>query len=162
MGAGRSSLRHALWAMDIAAFVLSLIAIGISAVAAGYARRQALSSEDSAREITRSADAAQEVASYQRDDVEHSRVDFVLAHFGDAAHMLSHLGTDIAYGVNVDAGDLRVDGEMYDFKVFPPGHAEPIYLSRSMATVTSHVTVSWHQVPDLSDEKRTRYLYVNR
>jgi hypothetical protein len=36
------------------------------------------------------------------------------------------------------------------------------YLSRSMATVTSHVTVSWHQVPDLSDESRTADLYVNR
>jgi hypothetical protein len=113
--------------MDIAAFVLSLalIAIGISAVAARYARRQALASEDSAREITRSADAAQEAASYQRDEVEHNRVVFVLEPPGGAAHMLSHLGTDIAYRVNVDAGDLRVDGEVYDFEEVAPGQVEP-------------------------------------
>jgi hypothetical protein len=148
--------------MDIAAFVLSLIAIGISAVAAGYARRQALASEDSAREGTRSADAAQEVTSYQRDDVERSRIVFVLEPSGGDTHMLSHKGTDIAYDVHVDAGDLRVDGEVYDFKEFSPGQAERIYLSPSLASVTSHVTVSWHQVPDLSDEKRTTRLYVNR
>lgn len=148
--------------MDIAAFVLSLIAIGISALAAGYARRQALASEDSARESTRSADAAQEVASYQRDEVERNRVDFVLEPSGGDTHMLSQQGTDIAYGVNVDAGDLRVEDEVYDFEVFPPGQAERIYLSPSMATVTSHVTISWHQVPDLSDERRTARLYVIR
>lgn len=155
-------MRHAQWAMDIAALVLSLIAIGISALAARYARRQALASEDSARESTRSADAAQEVVSYQRDEVEHSRVDFVLEPSGGEAHTLSHRGTDIAYGVNVDAGDLRIDGEVYDFEEFPPGHSERIYLSPSRATVTSHVTVSWHQVPELSDERRTARFYVNR
>ena len=127
-----------------------------------YARRQALASEDSARESTRSADAAQEVVSYQRDEVEHSRVDFVLESSGGEAHTLSHRGTDIAYGVNVDAGDLRIDGEVYDFEEFPPGHSERIYLSPSRATVTSHVTVSWHQVPELSDERRTARFYVNR
>jgi hypothetical protein len=148
--------------MDIAAFVLSLIAIVISVFAAWYARRQALAAEDSARDSTRSADAAQEVVSYQRDDVERSRVVFVLEPSGGDTHMLSHQGTDIAYGVHVDAGGLRVDGEVYDFEEFPPGQAERIYLFPSLASVTSHVTVSWHQVPDLSDERRTARLYVNR
>lgn len=59
--------------MEIAAFIVSLLALGVSLVAAGYARRKTLAAEDSAAEARRSADAAQEAISYQREELELER-----------------------------------------------------------------------------------------
>jgi hypothetical protein len=148
-------------AVEIAAFVLSLIAVGIAAVAARYARRGALASEDSARESTRSADAAQEVVSYQRDEVERNRLVFVLRRTtSDDTYVLQNAGTDFAYGVHVDVGDMIVDADATDYDEFPPGHSEEYMLLFHLGTETTHMTVTWHQQADRSDEERQVRLYV--
>jgi hypothetical protein len=147
--------------MEIAAFVLSLIAVGIAAVAAGYARRGALASEDSARESTRSADAAQEAVSYQRDNVERSRVVFTLRPTAsNDTYVLKNVGTDTAYGVHVDVGDLLVESTATNFDEFPAGRAEEYLLLFFLGAETTHMTVKWHQQADRSDEERVARLYV--
>ena len=56
--------------VEIAALIVSLVALGVSFVTAGYTRRKTLAAEDSAADARRSADAAQEAISYQRDELE--------------------------------------------------------------------------------------------
>jgi hypothetical protein len=148
--------------VENAAFAFSVIAVGVAAVAAWYARRQAHAAEDSARESRRSADAAQEAVSYQRDQIERDRVVFTLDQTSRGIYVLTNQGTDIAYAIDLDAGDLAAAGEVYSFEQFPPGHTEPIYLVLVAENATTHVTISWHQHQDRSDGKRTDRLYVNR
>jgi hypothetical protein len=146
--------------MEVASFVLSLVAIGIAAVAAGYARRGAMASEDSARESMRSADAAQEAISYQRDDVERNRVVFSLEPVGHDGHLLRNDGTHSAFGVHVDTGGLGVDNPITDYDEFRAGQVEEYMLLLTMGVRTTHVTVTWHQQADRSDEQRRVELYV--
>jgi hypothetical protein len=148
--------------MEITSLVVSVLALVFAGGAVWYARGQKLAASASAREAKRSADAAVEAVGYQRREVERSRVVFVLEPSGGAAHLLTHQGTDDAYAVDVEVGDMYVDGEVYDFEVFRAGQTEPIYLSPGMAPGMRHVMVSWHQLPDLSDERSTTYLYVGR
>jgi hypothetical protein len=153
--------------METASFVISIIAAVFAGGAVWYARgqkaaadRSARASEQSAQAAIQSADAAHETVGYQRADVERSRVVFVLEYVGSAAHLLSNTGTDPAYGVHVDTGDLGIGGEVTDYDVFGPGQTEEVLLSPSLASTTTHVEVSWHQQPDRSNQRRTVRLYA--
>lgn len=139
--------------MDIASLVIS----GLSALAAGiavlFARRSALASK-------RSADAAADMATIDRERREEevaealrNRVRFKLEQVSRDSWVLTNVGTNSAYGVHVDTGDLHVDeSAQYDFDEFPAGHPERYLLLRTMGTMTGHVLVTSHHQPDCSDE----------
>jgi hypothetical protein len=93
--------------VEIAAFIVSLLALGVSLVAAGYARRKTLVAEDSAAEARRSADAAQEAISYQREELGRERrarrvppadlLDLIRGLHNDFTHIISNEGRDAVW-----------------------------------------------------------------
>jgi hypothetical protein len=146
--------------MDAAALAISIIALGVSAASVWYTRRSSHASEDSAREARRSADAVQEATSYQRDEVERRRINFVLERVGQHSYAVHNYGTDTAFGVHVETADLGMGDEIADFDEFGPGHAEQLILARGLDSTTTHIKVSWYRQPDLSDEAQSKRLLV--
>lgn len=115
-------------------------------------------SEDTAGHEARSADAAQEAVSYQRDEIERSRVDFRFEHVNNHRYVLRNAGTHSAHGVTVDLGDLDGDEPVTTFGEFPAGHREPYLIQRLLDQTTTHVVVTWHYHPDDSDPQVTHLL----
>jgi len=148
--------------MDIASFVISCFAAVAAGAAVWYGRGQKRAADRSAAEAKRSADAAAEMAEVERArraeevaETERRRVRFELVPEGGSAHVLINTGTDAAYGVHVDTGNLGVMGEDTDFEVFEPGDQHRFLLSRRVdADLVEHVVVTWHHRPDRSDERR--------
>ena len=58
--------------------------------------------------------------------------------------MLQNVGTDTAYGVHVDVGDLLVDAPATDFDEFPSGHSEEYLFLFHLGTESTHIAVTWH------------------
>ena len=100
------------------------------------------------------ADAAEEAVGYQRSEVEPGRVVLRLRHIGGISYGLVNDGTDTAYGVHVDTGELGVGEQHTDYDELHSGQDVGFLLSPDLATTSRHVTVTWHERPDLSDEKR--------
>jgi hypothetical protein len=62
--------------------------------------------------------------------------------------------------VHVDTGELGVGEHDTDYEELHPGQAEVFFLSPDLASKSRHVTVTWHQRPDQSDEKRAARLII--
>ena len=145
--------------MEIAAFVVSVIALGFSGWALWYKRRETHAAEDAAREAQRAADAAQEAVSYQRDEIERSRVRWELEPLGHGEGLLHNHGTHPAYGVRIEPGEgLGIDGNL-SIDEFPDGHAEP-YIFMPSASSDNKIVVTWHNEPDRSDQVLRRALAI--
>ncbi|HET6752843.1 MAG TPA: hypothetical protein VFH23_02685, partial [Jiangellaceae bacterium] len=69
-------------------------------------------------------------------------------------------GTDTAYAVHVDTGELGVGEQDTDYDELHSGQAEGFFLSPNLATTSRHVTVTWHERPDRSDERRAARLII--
>jgi hypothetical protein len=148
--------------MTIASFVISVLAVVVAAAAVWYGRGQKRAADLSAAEATRSADAAAQVADIERVRREEEvaaakrrRVRFVIVKEGGQAHLLRNVGTDTAYEVHVDTGGMGVQDEITDFDEFEAGSEHRYLLARTMGPgQTDHVVVTWHHLPDRSDEQR--------
>ena len=79
---------------------------------------------------------------------------------GGISYRLVNDGTDTAYGVQVDTGELGIGEQDTAYDELHPGQAEVFFLSPDLATTSRHVTVTWHERPDLSDEKRAARLII--
>lgn len=141
------------WSL-VVSIVSALIALG----ALWYARKSAVASTRSAQAATRSANTAEESLKIQSESErraaeaeERNRVVWSLDHKNKSAYALSNNGTDAAYRVVIDAGDVLVAGET-EFDVFPAGHAVRILLSRTFQSATDTAKVTWHQRPEADDE----------
>jgi hypothetical protein len=145
--------------MEIAALVISLLALSVAGLTALYVKRQADATVDSAGHEARAADAAQESVSYRRDEVERGRVKFVLEPGVNHEYMLINEGTHSAYGVQVDTGCLGIE-PVTEFAEFRDGQAESYLLHGSLGCTTKHVVVTWHFHSDLSDEPQVDRLLV--
>jgi hypothetical protein len=152
--------------MEIAALVIALLSAAGTVWAAWYARAQKVIAKEAAGDAKRSADAAAEVAKIERDRrseevaaADASRVDFELVRRGGDSWLLRNKGTESAFGVHVDPGNLRSRGEM-DFDEFPAREARRYLFVRTLGSdQTDHVLVTWHHLPDLSDPPRQQKLY---
>lgn len=79
--------------MAVAALIVSMLAVVISGLSVWYVRRQTLAAEDAAADARRSADAAAEAVSFERDEADRNRVDFRLVHaHGKAVYVLRNDG----------------------------------------------------------------------
>lgn len=159
--------------MEIAAFVVSCVAVLIAAGALWYARgqkeaadRSAKAAEGSEVSAAKSAEAAAETAAIERArradelaDADRSRVRWSLVHVGREEWVLTNEGTDSAYGVRVSAGPVSIDGSV-ELDEFPSDHAEPYMVLRDMDAYTDRIEVTWHQRADLSDEQQRRELIL--
>ena len=159
-GCGPLSVARCSAAMETASFVISIIAALFAGGAVWYARGAKIAAADSAREAKRSADAAEEAVGYQGTEVEPGRVVVRLRHVGGISYRLVNDGTDTAYGVQVDTGELGIGEQDTAYDELHPGQAEVFFLSPDLATTSRHVTVTWHERPDLSDEKRAARLII--
>ncbi|MBA0126321.1 hypothetical protein H0B56_12285 [Haloechinothrix sp. YIM 98757] len=146
--------------------MVSLAALLISAGALWYSRGQKLAADRSARAAEESATAAAETADIDKarraeelDNAERNRVVWRLEHTGDMWYRLINCGTESAYGVQIDAGELIVE-EAGPFGEIASDGAEPLLLARSWASNADRIVVTWHHQPDLSDEPRYRELLV--
>lgn len=149
--------------MDVAAFVVAVVAALISGLAVWYARGQKKAADRAATEARRSADAAEEATGFKRAEVERNRVVFRLDPVRGNQHVLSNAGTDTAYGVHVDLRALYVRGDpgRCEFDEFPSGYAERYPLAGDGRTRATHIGVTWHHEPDRSDEPQSQELYVD-
>lgn len=145
--------------MEIIAIAVSGLAALFTAGSMWYAKGQKDAASRSADEAKRSSDAALEAVAYQRAEVERNRVRFVLEHMSNQAYLIRNEGTDPAYAVHVDVGDLGVHGQQTEFEEWPADHAEKFILARTLDSTTTHVEVTWHYEPDHSDsQQRARLL----
>lgn len=128
-------------AVEEAAFVVSVFALVVSALAVWHSRR--------------SANASVEATGYKRDEVERNRIRFVLHRVAPGTFALRNLGTDTAYRVEVDVGQFKSLGPNR-FDVFGSGHSERIILDRILGCTTTHVGVTWHRLPDGTDPQSVR------
>ena len=151
--------------MTVASFVLSCFALVVAGIAVLYAHRQTRAAEQSAAESKRSADAAADMAKIEQErraeevaEAERHRVRFELEHQSRSAYLLRNVGTDSAYGVNVETEVLVSRGEV-DFDEFRAGDAHK-YLLTSTWGGPDHIVVSWHHRPDRSDVPQSTKLYL--
>jgi hypothetical protein len=147
--------------MDGAALAVSVLAVLIAAASAWFTLGQKRAAEDAVAEARRSADAAQEAVSYDRDEVERNRIRFELSHVDKSRYAIRNEGTDTAYCVRFDLGGAGVQGGgETEFETFESGQAESFILAQSLQRRVTHVVVKWHQRPDCSDEPRQAKLLV--
>lgn len=149
--------------VTVASFVISCLAVVAAVGAVWYSRGQKRAAEQAAAEARRSADAAAEVATIERDrraeevaEADRLRVRFELEHQSGQAFLLRNVGTEIAYGVHVDTEGLGTGGEVEDFEKFSPDDAHRYLLSSTLdCDGTERVLVTWHHRQDRSDEPRS-------
>jgi hypothetical protein len=170
--------------METASLVISIIAALFAGGAVWYARGAKKAAADAAEEAVTwyarsrwtigalgairaargakiaAADAAEEAVGYQGAEVEPGRVVVRLRHIGGISYRLVNDGTDTAYGVQVDTGELGVGEQETDYDELHSGQAVEFLLSPNLATTSRHVAVTWHERPDLSDEKRAARLII--
>lgn len=147
--------------MDGAALAVSVLALLVAAASAWFTLGQKRATEDAVAEARRSADAAQEAVSYDRDQVEHNRIKFVLYHVNKSRYAIRNEGTDTAYRVRFDLGGAGVQGSgETEFETFEPDQAESFMLAQSLNRQVTHVGVTWHQRLDYSDEPNRAKLLV--
>ncbi|MCK9876604.1 hypothetical protein MXD59_12585 [Frankia sp. Ag45/Mut15] len=164
--------------MDTAELVVSIVTVVAASIyshsqrriavrAAEAAERAADEARRAADEARRSADAEEEATRIEQErradelaDAERRRVVFRLRPLGKDNHALHHSGTDSAYGVHVDIGDLDSAGRQTDFDEIPPGLDHLLYLSQGFETATTHIVVSWHLRPDRSDSQQSVKLLI--
>ena len=140
-------------AMETASLVISIIAALFAAGAVWYARGAKIAAADTAR------GGGGEVG-YQRAEVGRGRVVLRLRHIGGISYRLVNDGTDTAYAVHVDTGELGVGEQDTDYNELASGQAVGFFLSPNLAATSRHVSVTWHQRPDRSDEKRAARLII--
>ncbi|MET9225617.1 hypothetical protein [Lentzea sp. NPDC003310] len=149
--------------MTVAAFVISCLGFVVACLAAWYGRGQKRAAENSAKEAKRSADAAVALAEVEAArraeemaESERGRVRFLLDHEGGQRYLLRNVGTDTAYGVQVDSDGMGVQDEITEFAEFEAQTEHRYFLVRTLGTAANaRVTVSWHLAEDLSDEPRS-------
>ncbi|KPM55688.1 hypothetical protein ACG83_10405 [Frankia sp. R43] len=157
--------------MAIAAFVVACLALLASAASAWFARGQKHAADLAVAEAQRAADAAAETVRIEQarraDEVaeaERNRVRFELIPdiaSNGATWYLQQAGTDTAYGVHVDTGDLLgSSGQVTTFNEFPAGDQQQLVLLRTTDTTTERIEVTWHQRPDHSDPQQSVSLLV--
>ncbi|MCM3886150.1 hypothetical protein [Frankia sp. R82] len=164
--------------MSIAALVISIVTAvaalfysdsqrRIAVRAAATADRAVDEARRAADEARRAADAAEEATRIERErrtdelaDAERQRVVFELRPDSGDNYVLHQAGTDTAYGVHVDIGDLDSAGRQTDFDEIPPGLDHLLYLSQGFETATTHIVVSWHLRPDRSDSQQSVKLLI--
>lgn len=145
--------------MDIAAFVVSCLAVVCAAGAVWYARGQKHAADRAATAAEKAASTAIAAEERQQRAEERSRVLWSLTNVNKSKYVLAHEGTDPAYGVHVDAGELLTRGPT-EFDRFPPGHSESYLLSRAFGMSTDRIIVTWHHSQDLSDDQRRQELLI--
>lgn len=93
----------------------------------------------------------------------YSRVCFELRQHSDRLHQLTNNGTHAAYGVTIDhegnvfnyfGKDDAFDGE---FAEFAEGHAEMFF---AMGFGTEFITISWHNDPGKTDDRKSQRLSI--
>lgn len=149
--------------MTVAAFVISCFGLLVACLAAWYGRGQKRAAEKSADEAKRSADAAVALAEVEAArraeevaESERGRVRFVLEHEGGQRYLLQNVGTDSAYGVQVDTDGMGFQDEVTEFEEFEAQTEHRYMLARTMETAgNAQVIVTWHLKEDRSDESRT-------
>ncbi|HEY0641263.1 MAG TPA: hypothetical protein VGD67_26845 [Pseudonocardiaceae bacterium] len=158
--------------MTVAAFVVSCLAVAVSVAAAVIAHQQrrigdrsAAAAEASLREARRASQAAVELAEIEAARraeelaaAEANRIRFDLQYRTGEQYRLVHLGTQTAYGVKVDTQDQGVLGERVDFDEFPAGDFHDYVLAPTDQVENQPVEVTWHELPDLSDEPQRQLL----
>jgi len=146
--------------MITAAFVVSILALLVSCGAVWYARGQQLAAERAARASEVTAELQKQSERRAVEAAERNLVVWTLEPVGRSRHVLHNQGTQSAYGVHVDRGDLVVEGGgTADFDEFPSGHRES-YVLAGGNTPTNSIMVIWHQERDHSDEPRSQQLIV--
>jgi len=169
--------------MDVLALIVSALAALFAGGAAWYARGQKLAADQAAREAGRSADAAersshaaersadaaersadatQEAIEYKRAEAERDRVRFVLETLNRKTHryLLRNEGTHSAYGVHMDAGEMPSEDKHRDFDEFKSLQAEGLVLIAYKGSGKTYIEVTYHLLPDRSDEPRRASLPV--
>lgn len=153
--------------MTVASFVISCLAVIVALAAGWYARGQKLAAEQAATEARRSADAADEMATIERErrtqevaDADRRRVQFELVHQGGHAYLLRNVGTDAAYGVHIDTQGLGTAGEIEEVEEFLPSDSYRYLLASTLdCDGSERVVVTWHHRRDRSDQPRSVKLH---
>ncbi|KPM55904.1 hypothetical protein CcI49_22335 [Frankia sp. CcI49] len=156
--------------MATVAFVVACLAVVAAGFSAWYGRGQKRAADLAATEARRAADAAAEAVRIEQArradevaDAEHRRVRFKLVPTGGQSgslHLLRNTGTDTAYGVHIDTGDLRVANQTLDFDEIKADTEHTLYLARTMRTTTDRIEITWSRSPDHSASQRSVRLLV--
>ncbi|MEX5637225.1 hypothetical protein [Parafrankia sp. FMc2] len=156
--------------MVIAAFVVACLAVVVAAFSAWYGRGQKRAADLAAAEARRAADAAAETVRIEQArraeevaEAERRRVRFELVPVGEqnsGRYILRNSGTDSAYAVHVDTGDLGGGGQATDFDEFKAEEEQMLFLIKTYGTRTEYVEIVWHQNADHSDPQRSVRLLI--
>ncbi|MBA0126467.1 hypothetical protein H0B56_13030 [Haloechinothrix sp. YIM 98757] len=145
--------------MEWFALILSGIAVTLSATAVWYVRDQVRATQLTARAARAAVELQHEIERRTARAAEAAYVLWDLEPVGEDTYLLRNEGSDPAYDVRIDVGDMACRGPVHIME-FPPGHVERYQLFRPLGTVTAALTVTWNQASDLTDEPRTHHLPV--
>ncbi|MDV6014274.1 hypothetical protein [Haloechinothrix sp. LS1_15] len=145
--------------MALLALVLSAVATVLAGVACWHVRQQAFEARYTARAARAAVELQHDLIDRMARAAEAKHVIWDLEPLGEATYLLRNEGTDTAYDVRVDVGDIACRGPVHVGE-FPPGHVERYQLFRPLGTVSDAVTVTWNQSSSLTDEPRTHQLPV--
>lgn len=147
--------------MDIAALIVSIVAVLIAGSAAWYTRGQKVAADRAADAAEASLELAQAVDARALEDAQRVQVVWHLKRTSQQVFVLHNHGTHPAYAVHVDLADLKMSGGGPEhIEEFAAGHAEQYFLARGLGSTTTSIVVTWHQSPDRSDESNKQSLHV--
>lgn len=153
--------------MEIAALVVSCLSALFTGWGVLYSRGLKHASDRSAEAAEESAIAARETTDIDKarradelTEAERNRVVWSLRHIKKIRYRLTNHGTESAYGVQIDTGAARTDGNT-NIEEFPAGHVESYLILQAMGASTDKMMVTWHHQPDLDDEPRQQELPVD-
>lgn len=147
--------------MDIAALIVSFVAVLVAGSAAWYTRGQKVAADRAADAAEASLELARTADARALEDAQRVQVVWQLERTSQQAYVLHNHGTHAAHAVYVDLADLKMNGGGAEYiEEFAAGHAEQYFLARGLSSTTTSIVVTWHQSPDHSDEARKQSLHV--
>lgn len=134
--------------MTIAAFVVSIVAVVVAALAGWWAKV-------SAAAAVRSADAAEAALALEQERAAKYTAPWRLSWLKGDTYALLNDGDENVYGVEVDPGGLPwIKGER-EHDVIHARAPITFMTTRGFTGGSDVITVTWHRTPDLSDDPHT-------
>ncbi|WP_436493204.1 hypothetical protein [Actinokineospora sp. HUAS TT18] len=153
--------------MAVTSLIISILSALLTAGAVWYARGQRNAADKASEAAVRAAAAAAESVELQRlsenrasDAAERGKIDWKLDLVSGQRYILRNAGTHSAFGVHVEQGAVKVEGNETDFPEFPSNHGVELVLAKSYGQVNGPIVITWHANPTLSDKEERQEVPV--
>lgn len=142
------------WNVEIAAFVMSVLALLVAGASAKYTRQQARFADEAVTEARRAADAAERSAAVEEELLNRYVVPWRLAFVSGDMYELVNGGDEDAVDVRVDFGGLRMARGQTELPVIHARSRATFLVARTLAQYNATVTVRWRRPgePDVDRE----------